>query len=116
MLKGIYESEKKQRVAAYCRVSTVKGEQESSYKTQVAYFKEVIAYHPNWDMVEIYADYGITGTSWKKKKRFQPNDRGLQRRKNRPGAGKVFESFCEKHIGFFKVYSYVEGKKYRGMV
>ena len=70
MLKGIHESEKKLRVAAYCRVSTAKGEQESSYKTQVAYFKEVIAFHPNWDMVEIYADYGITGTSWKKRKDF----------------------------------------------
>ena len=70
MLKGIYESEKKLRVAAYCRVSTAKGEQESSYKTQVAYFKEVIAYHPNWEMVEIYSDYGITGTSWEKRKDF----------------------------------------------
>ena len=70
MLKGIYESEKKLRVASYCRVSTAKGEQESSYKTQVAYFKEVIAYHPNWEMVEIYADYGITGTSWEKRKDF----------------------------------------------
>ena len=70
MQKGIHESEKKLRVAAYCRVSTFKGEQESSYKTQVAYFKEVIAYHPNWDMVEIYSDYGITGTSWEKRKDF----------------------------------------------
>ena len=34
----------------------------------------------------------------------------MQRGKNRPGAGKVFESFCKKHIGFFKLYSYVEGK------
>lgn len=70
MQKGIYKSEKKLRVAAYCRVSTAKGEQESSYKTQVAYFKEVITYHPNWEMVEIYAYYGITGTSWEKRKDF----------------------------------------------
>lgn len=70
MQKGIYKSEKKLRVAAYCRVSTAKGEQESSYKTQVAYFKEVIAYHPTWEMVEIYADYGITGTSLEKRKDF----------------------------------------------
>ena len=59
---------KKLRVAAYCRVSTAKEEQELSYKTQVAYFKEVIAYHPNWDMVEIYSDYGITRMNWKKRK------------------------------------------------
>ena len=71
MLKGICESEKKLRVAAYCRVSTAKVEQESSYKIQVAYFKEVIAHHPNWEMVEIYSDYGITGTSWEKRKDFR---------------------------------------------
>lgn len=63
MQKGIHESEINLRVAAYCRVSTAKGKQESSYKTQVAYFKEVIAYHPNWEMVEIYSDYGIMGTN-----------------------------------------------------
>lgn len=69
-MQDILESGKKMRVAAYCRVSTAKEEQESSYKTQVAFFKEMIAYHPNWEMTEVYADYGITGTSIEKRKDF----------------------------------------------
>lgn len=69
-MQDILESGKKMRVAAYCRVSTAKEEQESSYETQVAFFKEMIAYHPNWEMTEVYADYGITGTSVEKRKGF----------------------------------------------
>lgn len=30
----------------------------------------MIAYHPNWEMTEVYADYGITGTSVEKRKGF----------------------------------------------
>lgn len=70
MMQDILESGKKLRVAAYCRVSTAKEEQESSYEIQVAFFKEMIAYHPNWEMTEVYADYGITGTSVEKRKGF----------------------------------------------
>lgn len=69
-MQDILESGKRLRVAAYCRVSTAKEEQESSYEIQVAFFKEMIAYHPNWEMTEVYADYGITGTSVEKRKGF----------------------------------------------
>ena len=69
-MQDILESRKKLRVAAYCRVSKAKEEQESSYETQVAFFKEMIAYHPNWEMTEVYADYGITGTNIEKRKDF----------------------------------------------
>ena len=69
-MQDILESGKRLRVAAYCRVSTAKEEQESSYEIQVAFFKEMIAYHPNWEMTEVYADYGITGTSIEKRKDF----------------------------------------------
>lgn len=69
-MQNILESGKRLRVAAYCRVSTAKEEQESSYEIQVAFFKEMIAYHPNWEMTEVYADYGITGTSVEKRKGF----------------------------------------------
>ncbi|WP_158097754.1 hypothetical protein [Tyzzerella sp. An114] len=47
MQKGMPESEKKLKVAAYCRVSITKMEQESSYKIQVELFKEVISHHPD---------------------------------------------------------------------
>ena len=39
----ITEEVSKQRVAAYCRVSTDEDNQQNSYRTQIAYYKSVIA-------------------------------------------------------------------------
>ena len=58
------------RVAPYCRVSTDSDEQLTSYKAQIAYYTEKIAGNPDWTMVRMYADEGITGTSMKKRKDF----------------------------------------------
>ncbi len=57
-------------VAAYCRVSTEKEDQANSFKVQKAYFREYIENHENWELFEIYADEGITGTSTKKRTQF----------------------------------------------
>lgn len=58
------------RVAPYCRVSTDSEEQLTSYKSQIAYYTAIIAENPDWTMVRLYADEGITGTSMKKRKEF----------------------------------------------
>ena len=58
------------RVAPYCRVSTDSEEQLNSYNAQIAYYTEKIAATPEWTMVRLYADEGITGTSMKKRKEF----------------------------------------------
>jgi len=58
------------RVAGYCRVSTDKDDQANSFETQKAYFREYILRNPHWELYEIYADEGITGTSTKKRKEF----------------------------------------------
>ena len=50
------------RVAAYCRVSTDREEQEHSFETQKAMYTEMIMMKPTWQMAGIYADEGITGT------------------------------------------------------
>ncbi|MCD8075193.1 MAG: recombinase family protein [Lachnospiraceae bacterium] len=50
------------RVAAYCRVSTDKEEQESSLQTQMESFRTLIADHPGWELADVYADEGISGT------------------------------------------------------
>lgn len=50
------------RVAAYCRVSTENEEQTSSFELQKNYFTEYITNQPNWELVDIYADEGISGT------------------------------------------------------
>ena len=53
------------RTAAYCRVSTDRLEQQSSLKTQVAYYTYVILKNPNYQFAGIYADEGISGRSMK---------------------------------------------------
>ena len=55
------------RVAAYCRVSTDHDDQKNSLESQKAYFAEYIEKNPSWQLVDVYADEGITGTSTAKR-------------------------------------------------
>ena len=61
---------RRQRVAAYCRVSTDSEEQLNSYDAQKAYYTQKIGENPDWEMAGIFADKGITGTSLKKRAEF----------------------------------------------
>lgn len=54
---------RKLRVAAYARVSTTEEEQLNSYESQKKYYYEKIVNNPEWDLVDIYADEGISGTT-----------------------------------------------------
>ena len=58
------------KVAAYCRVSTDKDDQANSFESQQRYFREYIDRQPEWELVDVYADEGITGTSTKKRTAF----------------------------------------------
>lgn len=60
----------RQRVAAYCRVSTDSEEQLNSYTAQKNYYTQQIEGNPNWEMAGVFADEGITGTSLKKRAEF----------------------------------------------
>jgi len=60
----------KKRVAAYCRVSTDKDDQANSFASQQRYFKEYIERMDDWELYEIFADEGMTGTNTKKRKAF----------------------------------------------
>ena len=53
---------RKQRVAAYARVSSEKEEAAHSLSAQISYFNKLISSHPDWEFVEIFADRGLTGT------------------------------------------------------
>lgn len=59
------------RVVAYCRVSTKMEEQLNSYETQVKHYTDKISENPNWTLVGIFADKGITGTSVKNRDEFK---------------------------------------------
>ena len=57
-------------MAAYCRVSTDNEDQANSFESQQRYFKQYIERNPDWELYEIFADEGISGTSTKKRKEF----------------------------------------------
>jgi len=63
-----YDEEVKQRVAIYVRVSTDHVEQVTSYELQKNYYESFVAKHPNWTLVRIYADEGLSGTSTARRK------------------------------------------------
>lgn len=50
------------RVAAYCRVSSDSRDQLHSYAAQIRSYTEEIAQHDGWELVDVYADEGLTGT------------------------------------------------------
>ncbi|MCL2409607.1 MAG: recombinase family protein [Oscillospiraceae bacterium] len=62
--------EKILHVGAYCRVSTDKNDQANSFESQQRYFREYIERQPNWELIEIFADEGKSGTSTKKRTAF----------------------------------------------
>ncbi len=51
------------RVAAYCRVSTDREDQANSLHSQKTYFQEYIRNHPDWTLVRVFADEGLSGTN-----------------------------------------------------
>ena len=57
-------------MAAYCRVSTDSQDQADSFESQRTFFKQYIERNPEWELYEIFADEGISGTSTKKRKEF----------------------------------------------
>lgn len=67
--QGNVKRDKVLKVAAYCRVSTDKEEQEKSYDSQVEHFTEEIQSNKNWEFAGVYADLGGSGVSAD----FRPN-------------------------------------------
>lgn len=61
----------KLRVAAYCRVSTQEEQQVGSFEMQIHHFTKRIQANPEWEMVEIYQDEGISATTVEKRLGFQ---------------------------------------------
>ena len=64
------ESPRKLRVAAYARVSSNSEDQKHSFAAQNAYYSKFITDNPDWELVDVYADKGITGTSVEKREDF----------------------------------------------
>ncbi len=61
----------KLRVAAYCRVSSNSADQLNSYANQIRFYTAMIQKRQEWEMVEIFADEGLTGTKADTRPEFQ---------------------------------------------
>ena len=59
------------RMAAYARTSSDSSDQQHSYAAQVKHYTEYIGAHPEWTLIDIYADEGLTGTETGKREEFQ---------------------------------------------
>lgn len=58
------------RLAAYCRVSSSSDDQIHSFATQIRYYSEYTKKHTEYQLVDIYADEGMSGTEMKKRDEF----------------------------------------------
>lgn len=67
---GFFEDTRSKRVAVYARVSTDDPHQTSSYELQKNHYMDVVSHHQGWELQEIYADEGISGTSLKHRDSF----------------------------------------------
>ena len=61
----------KRRVAAYCRVSSSSEDQLNSYQAQLTYYSHKFEDSVTEELVDLYADEGITGTRDDKRDEFQ---------------------------------------------
>ena len=57
-------------VAIYARVSTEHEAQLNALENQKDWYKPILDYNKNWNVVNTYVDEGITGTSAKKRPQF----------------------------------------------
>ncbi|MFI3255505.1 MAG: recombinase family protein [Eubacteriales bacterium] len=65
------KEEIKLRVAAYARVSSDSEEQLNSFSNQMTYYTKLVEEKKVWELVDVYADEGISGVSAKKRTEFQ---------------------------------------------
>lgn len=68
--EDFYNHNSMKRVAVYARVSTDDPNQTSSYELQKNHYKDVIKNRDDWELVDIYADEGISGTSLQHRDEF----------------------------------------------
>ena len=62
---------RKIRVAAYCRVSSNSADQQNSYANQIRVYTSLIQRKKEWELVEIFADEGLSGMNAQNRTEFQ---------------------------------------------
>ena len=62
VIDPVSRQQRKRRLGVYVRVSTDSTDQLNSYSAQIAHYTSLIATWPDCELVDVYADEGITGT------------------------------------------------------
>ena len=65
------QNAKKTQVAAYCRVSSNSADHLNSDASQIRAYKKYICAHEDWELVDIFADEGLTGMKSDNRDEFQ---------------------------------------------
>lgn len=65
-----YQTPTSRKVVVYARVSTEHEAQLSALENQKDWYKPILAQHPEWEVIRMYVDEGITGTSAQKRPQF----------------------------------------------
>ena len=65
------QRKKKIRIAAYCRVSTNASDQQHSFNAQKIHFMMLYAHSVDYELTDIYADIGVSGTKTVIRPEFQ---------------------------------------------
>ena len=93
----------KLRVAAYARVSSDSEDQVNSYIAQVDFYTKHIAGKEDWEMVDIYADEGISGLEARNRDDFNRMMADCREGKIRPGPLQIDLTLCTQHTGIHPV-------------
>lgn len=64
------QKKEKKNLAAYCRVSSDSEDQVHSFAAQIRRYSTYAKEHPEYELVDIYADEGLTGTDMEKRDEF----------------------------------------------
>lgn len=76
------------RLAAYCRVSSDSADQLHSFAAQIRYYSEYTKRYPEYELVDIYADRGLTGTDMSRREELHRLLRDCK-------AGKIDRIICK---------------------
>ncbi|HFH9926396.1 TPA: recombinase family protein [Streptococcus suis] len=70
-IKSVTNKNGKVKVAAYARVSTEKDNQTHSLIAQKEHYTKIIQTNEDWEFAGLFADEGLSGTSFRKRVAFQ---------------------------------------------
>ena len=116
-----YNYRGKRKVAIYARVSTEHEAQLSALANQKDWYSPILGIHPEWEVVKLYADEGVTGTAAYKRRSFmQMIDDALNGKFSLILTREVsrFEGgikICKEHCRYAELYTQIKEAQCRGL-